>query len=58
MTDKDWTEVRGSKMNRKHINIDFIKLHQRIKYTIDKEIESYIDKKIIIENKYTTWIVK
>lgn len=58
MSDKNWTEVRGSKMNRKHVNIDLITLHQKIKYIIDKEIETTIDKSVLITNKYTNWIVK
>lgn len=58
MNDNDWAEVRGSKVSRKHKNIDFIELHQKIKYIIDQEINKCIGNKKITKNKYTTWIVK
>ena len=55
----DWSNIRGKKMEPKNPKkIDFSIIEKRLIISVKKEIEPLNSKKLLLPNKYSSWIIK
>lgn len=57
MDNRNWTRVRGSKVNRKYVNIDLMLILQRIRQVVDVEVDKHCPK-VPVKTVYSEWVVR
>ena len=57
MDNRNWTRVRGSKVNRKYVTIDLMLILQRIRQVVDVEVDKHCPK-VPVKTEYSEWVVR